>query len=112
MRPVTGSVSAAAVETGEVAHLADAQTTQYFAAATARAVGWRRMLGVPIRCATMVWGVIALGWPDSTPPPPAHVDLVRSFADLAVIAIENTRLFREVQLAAVARRRPPARCST
>ena len=97
MRPVPGSVSAAAVETGEVAHLADAQTAEYFAAAMARAVGWRRMLGVPIRCGASLWGVIVLAWPDTTPPPPEHVDLVRSFADLAGIAIDNTRQFRELQ---------------
>jgi GAF domain-containing protein len=95
MRPAEGSVSAAAVETGEVAHLDDAQTADYFNAAMARAVGWRRMLGVPIHCGPALWGVIVLAWSDTAPPPPAHIDMIRSFADLAGIAINNAELFNE-----------------
>lgn len=76
MRPAEGSVSAVALETHKVAHLDDAQTANYFAAAMAGVVGWRRMLGVPINCGPAVWGVIVLAWPDTAPPPPAHIDLI------------------------------------
>ena len=59
--------------------------------------GWRRVLGVPMLREGEVVGVIVVGWAEAGPVQQAQEDLLKTFADQAVIAIENTRLFDEVQ---------------
>jgi GAF domain-containing protein len=44
-----------------------------------------------------VLGVIAVGWAEPGPVSPVHEELLRTFADQAVIAIENVRLFNETK---------------
>ena len=44
-----------------------------------------------------VIGVIAIARPQTGPFPPRQIELLQTFADQAVIAIENVRLFDEVQ---------------
>ncbi len=99
--PVTeaeGHIAAKVVESGSVVQIEDAQDgTVYFAPDRAAAVGWRRMLGVPIRDGGRIWGVISLAWPGTAAPPPANVELVQSFAAQAGIAIENARLMQETR---------------
>ena len=58
--------------------------------------GWRRMLGVPLLREGHVLGSIVLAWPSPGETPRKQVELIKTFADQAVIAIENTRLFREI----------------
>ena len=58
---------------------------------------FRAMLGVPLMRDGKVEGVFSLTKPDPGPFEPRHVELVQTFADQAVIAIENVRLFDEVQ---------------
>jgi two-component system NtrC family sensor kinase len=64
---------------------------------TAYAGGWRRMVGVPILREGAVIGVIVVTWREPGPISPQQVELLRTFADQAVIAIENVRLFDQVQ---------------
>ena len=64
---------------------------------TAHAGGWRRMIGVPMLRGGDVIGVIVVTWREPGPIPQRQVELLKTFADQAVIAIENTRLFEEVQ---------------
>jgi GAF domain-containing protein len=64
---------------------------------TAHAGGWRRMIGVPMLRAGDVVGVIVVTWREPGAISPRQVELLETFADQAVIAIENTRLFEEVQ---------------
>ena len=93
-----GHLSPLVVESGEVAHIADVQASEsYFAPTMASKVGFRRLMGVPIRVAGRIWGVINLAWPNTSPPAPANIELVQSFANQASIAIENARLLRETQ---------------
>jgi two-component system NtrC family sensor kinase len=58
---------------------------------------WRRMLGVPLLRGDNPLGVIVVAWADPGPIPKAQEDLLKTFADQAVIAIENVRLFEAEQ---------------
>src|ERR1043166_4111151 len=57
----------------------------------------RAALGVPMLRDNRVEGVMVLTRPEPGPFSQSQIDLVQTFADQAVIAIENTRLFDEVQ---------------
>ena len=63
---------------------------------TAR-LGVRSMLGVPLMRGGELIGAFGLGRDEPVPFTQRQVELVESFADQAVIAIENVRLFDEVQ---------------
>jgi GAF domain-containing protein len=63
----------------------------------ARHVGHRTNLAVPIICAGKAIGAISIRRTEVRPFTDQQIDLLQTFADQAVIAIENTRLFEEVQ---------------
>ncbi len=57
----------------------------------------RSTLAVPMTRDGAVIGVIAIARPQTGPFPPRQIELLQTFADQAVIAIENVRLFDEVK---------------
>jgi two-component system NtrC family sensor kinase len=63
----------------------------------ARARGYRSMLFTPLMSNGISIGMIGLTRPQPASFAPHHVQLLQTFADQAVIAIENVRLFDEVQ---------------
>ncbi len=98
--PITaseGHISPRVAKTGQVQHREDAQNSEYFDPTLAKQVGYRRMMGVPIKVEGRVWGVIIVAWPEAGPPSTANIELVQNFANQASIAIENARLLRETQ---------------
>jgi GAF domain-containing protein len=84
-------------QAGEVLQIDDTEKSHERLRDIARARGFRSILYVPLKSKETSIGVIATN--RRTPGPfSAHdVRLLQTFADQAVIAIENTRLFNEVQ---------------
>jgi signal transduction histidine kinase len=58
---------------------------------------WRTWLGVPLRHQGELIGVLVARRMEVRPFTPAQIKLLETFANQAVIAIENVRLFKEVQ---------------
>ncbi len=71
--------------------------SQYRLGSFAKTGGWRRLIGAPMLKDGVPVGVIIVCWPDPGHVPQRQIDLLKTFADQAVIAIENVRLFNETQ---------------
>ena len=83
----------AAIE-GRVVHVADVLTDPEFARHDVQKTGgFRAALGVPLLREGKVVGVIFLSRTKPQPFSEKQIELVTTFADQAVIAIENVRLF-------------------
>ena len=84
--------------TGELVHLPDVLADPEYTFVEASQVGqFRSALGVPLIRQGRVEGVFALARPEPGGFTDREIELVRTFADQAVIAIENVRLFNETQ---------------
>jgi signal transduction histidine kinase len=79
-------------------HVADVQLDSEYNFGNAPTIGhYRAVLAVPLMRDGAVEGVLLVGRPTPGPFIQRQVDLVQTFADQAVIAIENVRLFEQVQ---------------
>jgi GAF domain-containing protein/nitrogen-specific signal transduction histidine kinase len=94
--PGSGSVTAQAILTGEVAHIADVATEADYQLTALTQVGLHTALSVPILRQGSPVGAITVTRHVAEPFSEAQIDLLKTFADQAVIAIENVRLFDEL----------------
>ena len=85
------------VQTGESVQLADTETAPDFQAKIARARGFRSILLTPLMSNGATIGAITVTRKDPGSFADHHVQLLQTFADQAVIAIENARLFNETK---------------
>jgi GAF domain-containing protein len=98
-RPLTREViGGAAMLDREVVQIEDMQSDPRFPAShdLARTMGYRTALAVPMLRQSGPVGGIVVFRQDGQPFTPAEIGLLRTFADQAVIAIENVRLFTEL----------------
>ena len=97
MRPDFSQVSGRVLLTKSVVRLEDVLANPDYDQRFPQAMGWRRMLGVPMLGQSDPLGVIVVGWAEPGPVAKAQEELLKQFADHAVIAIENVRLFEAEQ---------------
>jgi two-component system, NtrC family, sensor kinase len=96
-RPGRGSIASRVLLTGQVQNVADIQQDPEYDPALKRAIQVRALLGVPLKRDDDVVGAFVLRRSEPGAFDARHVELVETFADQAVIAVENARLFDEVQ---------------
>jgi signal transduction histidine kinase len=97
--PGSGTISSRALLERRVINVTDAQDSvaNPAAAERARARGYRAILSVPMLKGDTAIGAINVVRREAIPFTDAQVELLQTFADQAVIAIENTRLFEAEQ---------------
>jgi signal transduction histidine kinase len=96
--PGRGSVIGRAILEGKTNHIPDVMADpEYKNFEIQQKAGFRTVLGVPLMREGRPIGVIALQRATVRPFSDREIELVTTFADQAVIAIENVRLFEDVQ---------------
>jgi signal transduction histidine kinase len=97
-KPDRGSVFGRALVEGRTVHIPDVVADPEFNRPQAPAViGVRAAVGVPLLREGIVVGILSVIRTEPRPFSRKQIELVEIFADQAVIAIENVRLFDEIQ---------------
>ena len=98
MRPGSGSAISRAIQARAVAHIPDVDAdADYKQLTIAHAVTFRAIVAVPILKDGRPVGGIAVSSSRAEPFADAKIELLKTFADQALIAIENVRLFNETK---------------
>jgi signal transduction histidine kinase len=96
--PSRGMVTGRVILTGDIVHILDArEDPEYSLKALAVTLSYRGILGVPMLHRGRPIGVISVARAAAGPFSERQIELLKTFADQAVIAIENVRLFSELQ---------------
>jgi signal transduction histidine kinase len=96
--PERGTAVGRAATEGKIIHIPDVlEDKEYTHWDSQRIGGYRSMLGVPLLREGVPIGVIGLTRGNPRSFSDKHIYLLQTFADQAVIAIENVRLFDEIQ---------------
>jgi len=95
--PGRGSVTARAILTGAIAHVADLSDDPEYAYTAIAQAGFRTVLAVPMVRDGIPVGAIVVTRMRVAPFSPAQIELLETFARQALIAVETVRLFQELQ---------------
>ncbi|HWC05330.1 MAG TPA: GAF domain-containing protein [Methylomirabilota bacterium] len=97
MPPSRRSAAARSILTAGIVHIPDVVEDAEYGIATQTQDAFRSVVSVPMLHKGKAIGAVAVGRPVPGPFPENQVALLKTFADQAVIAIENVRLFTELQ---------------
>ncbi|WP_284618433.1 GAF domain-containing protein [Aquabacterium humicola] len=97
MPPDPALMSGRVILQSRVVVVEDSWADEQFDRVSSRLGGWRKMLGAPLLKEGVPVGAIVVAWNEPGTVPQRQVELVQTFADQAVIAIENVRLFHETR---------------
>jgi two-component system, NtrC family, sensor kinase len=93
-----GSLSGRVSSARRAVHIADVlQDPEYAYSEAQKIIGFRTMLGVPLLRENALLGIFIIHRTRVDPFTDKEIELITTFADQAVIAIENARLFEELR---------------
>jgi signal transduction histidine kinase len=98
IKPGRETITGRVFSDGKPVHVADVELDPEYNFGVAPSIGaYRAVLAVPLMRVGTVEGVLLLGRPEPGQFSQRQIDLVQTFADQAVIAIENVRLLNETR---------------
>ena len=98
-RPNRSHAGGRAILDRAIIHIHDVLADSEYSRELALAGGWRAALAVPLLRDGIPVGALTVGKADPIPFSDRQIQLLNTFADQAVIAIENVRLFNEIKAA-------------
>jgi two-component system, NtrC family, sensor kinase len=97
MAPTPASLAGRAILERATVHIPDVRSDPIYGHRGIQDLGWRTGLGVPLLRESAAIGVLGMWRRDVRPFSDRQIALLKTFADQAVIAIENVRLFKELE---------------